>query len=91
METRHLSKAVQDGPKKRGDEIYFWDESGFRARLVQGTTWGVRGHTPVIRVPARDNSVSTGFMLSMPEALLVRDLPREGMNSGLLHRDAQSH
>src|SRR5271167_5162570 len=44
--------------KKRGAEIYFWDESGFRADVVQGTTWGVRGQTPVIRVPGQRQSVS---------------------------------
>ena len=31
--------------KKRGAEIYFWDESGFRADVVQGTTWRARGQT----------------------------------------------
>jgi hypothetical protein len=25
--------------KHSGAEIYFWDESGFRADAVQGTTW----------------------------------------------------
>jgi transposase len=44
--------------KKRGAEIYFWDESGFRADVVQGTTWGARGQTPVIRVPGQRQSVS---------------------------------
>jgi len=44
--------------KKRGAEICFWDESGFRADVVQGRTWGVRGQTPVIRVPGQRQSVS---------------------------------
>ena len=44
--------------KKPGAEIYFWDESGFRADVVQGTTWGVRGQTPVVRVPGQRQSVS---------------------------------
>jgi transposase len=44
--------------KKRGAEICFWDESGFRADVVQGRTWGVRGQTPVIRVPGLRQSVS---------------------------------
>jgi transposase len=44
--------------KKRGAEIYFWDESGFRADVVQGTTWGVQGRTPIVAVPGQRQSVS---------------------------------
>jgi hypothetical protein len=29
-------------------EIYFWDESGFRADAVHGKTWSERGNTPVV-------------------------------------------
>jgi hypothetical protein len=32
--------------KVRGAEIYFWDESGFRADALRGKTWGVQGQTP---------------------------------------------
>jgi transposase len=44
--------------KRRGAEIYFWDESGFRADVVQGTTWGIKGRTPVVAVPGTRQSVS---------------------------------
>jgi transposase len=44
--------------KREGAEIYFWDESGFRADAVQGRTWGVRGRTPVVEVPGIRQSVS---------------------------------
>ena len=44
--------------KRAGAEIYFWDESGFRADAVQGKTWGVRGRTPVVEVPGPRQSVS---------------------------------
>lgn len=44
--------------KKRGAEIYFWDESGFRADAVQGQTWGVKGKTPIVAVPGQRQSVS---------------------------------
>lgn len=44
--------------KKRGAEIYFWDESGFRADAVQGQTWGVKGRTPIVAVPGQRQSVS---------------------------------
>ena len=44
--------------KRLGAEIYFWDESGFRADAVQGRTWGVRGQTPIVAVPGKRQSVS---------------------------------
>src|SRR6266852_2739754 len=44
--------------KKRGAEIYFWDESGFRADAVQGRSWGVKGQTPIVTVPGQRQSVS---------------------------------
>ena len=57
------------GEKARRPRIYFpWDESEFRADVVQGTTWGVRGQTPVIRVPGQRQSDLGRFPLSMPEA-----------------------
>jgi len=50
----HLAKEA----KARGAAIYFWDESGFRADGVQGRTWGVQGHTPVVAVPGQRQSMS---------------------------------
>ena len=44
--------------KARGADIYFWDESGFRADGVQGRTWGVQGQTPVVAVPGQRQSMS---------------------------------
>lgn len=44
--------------KRCGAEIYFWDESGFRADAVQGQTWGVKGETPVVALPGTRQSVS---------------------------------
>ena len=44
--------------KRTGAEIYFWDESGFRADAVQGKTWAAKGHTPTIEVPGTRQSVS---------------------------------
>jgi transposase len=55
---RDTYPSIAGRAKRRGAEIYFWDESGFRADVVQGTTWGVRGQTPVIRVPGQRQSVS---------------------------------
>ena len=44
--------------KRQGAEIYFWDESGFRADAIQGKTWGVKGQTPVVAVPGTRQSIS---------------------------------
>lgn len=44
--------------KRQGAEVYFWDESGFRADAIQGKTWGVRGCTPVVSMPGTRQSVS---------------------------------
>src|SRR4029453_3723788 len=46
--------------KARGAEIYFWDESGFRADGVQGQTWGGQGETPVVAVPGGRQSIWGG-------------------------------
>ena len=44
--------------KAQGAEIFFWDESGFRADTVHGKTWGLRGHTPVVARPGQRQSIS---------------------------------
>ena len=44
--------------KADGGEVFFWDESGFRADAVHGRTWGVRGQTPVVQRPGQRQSVS---------------------------------
>ena len=44
--------------KAAGGEVYFWDESGFRADTVHGKTWGVKGQTPVVKRPGQRQSIS---------------------------------
>lgn len=44
--------------KQEKADIYFWDESGFRADSVQGKTWGAKGHTPVVSVPGQRQGIS---------------------------------
>jgi transposase len=39
-------------------DVYFWDESGFRADAVHGKTWGVKGQTPVVERPGQRQSIS---------------------------------
>jgi transposase len=50
--------------KARGAQIYFWDESGFRADAVRGKTWGVQGQTPVVAVPGQRQSMSAASAIN---------------------------
>lgn len=50
--------------KQHNAEIYFWDESGFRADAVHGKTWGARAHTPVLQVPGQRQSISAASAVS---------------------------
>ena len=44
--------------KATGGEVYFWDESGFRADTVHGKTWAKQGETPVVECPGQRQSIS---------------------------------
>lgn len=50
--------ALAKQAKAEGAEIFFWDESGFRADTVHGKTWDVRGQTPVVKRPGQRQSIS---------------------------------
>jgi transposase len=58
--------------KHSGAEIYFWDESGFRADAVQGTTWSVRGKTAIVPVPGQRQSVSAASAINARGCLPTR-------------------
>lgn len=58
MWQRETFPAIAKQAKVEGAEIYFWDESGFRANTVHGKTWGVRGETPVVQRPGQRQSIS---------------------------------
>src|SRR5208282_5677834 len=79
---RDAYPSIAGRAKRRGAEIYFWDESGFRADVVQGTTWGVRGQTPVIRVPGQRQSVSAASAVNARGGFWFATY-KGGMNSGL--------
>jgi transposase len=55
---RETFPAIARRAKAEGAEVFFWDESGFRADTVHGKTWGVRGQTPVVERPGQRQSVS---------------------------------
>jgi len=50
--------AIARQAKAEGGEVFFWDESGFRADTVHGKTWGVKGQTPVVERPGQRQSIS---------------------------------
>ena len=55
---RDTFPAITKQAKTEAAEIYFWDESGFRADAVHGKTWAKRGKTPVIHRPGQRQSIS---------------------------------
>jgi transposase len=55
---REIYPSIAKRAKAQGAEIFFWDESGFRADAVHGKTWGVRGQTPVVQRPGQRQSIS---------------------------------
>jgi transposase len=61
----------------KGDQadIYFWDESGFRADAVQGTTWGVKAQTPVVQVPGQRQGISAASAVSAKGAFWFATYP----------------
>jgi transposase len=55
---RETFPSIARAAKTVGGEVYFWDESGFRADAVHGKTWGKKGETPVIARPGQRQSIS---------------------------------
>jgi transposase len=55
---RETYPAIARRARAEGGQVFFWDESGFRADTVHGRTWGVRGHTPVVARPGQRQSIS---------------------------------
>ena len=55
---REQFPAIAKQAKAAGGEVYFWDESGFRADTVHGKTWGKKGQTPVVERPGQRQSIS---------------------------------
>jgi transposase len=61
---RESYPAIAQEAKETQADIYFWDESGFRADAVHGKTWGVKGQTPVVEVPGQRQSISAASAVS---------------------------
>jgi len=55
--------AIREEAQKEGAQIFFEDESGVRSDYHAGTTWGIKGQTPVIR------TTGARFSLNMISAI----------------------
>ena len=49
---------IREQARHAGAEIYFGDEAGVRSDCHAGTTWGVKGKTPVVRSTGQRSSVN---------------------------------
>lgn len=56
-------------------DIYFWDESGFRADAVQGKTWGAKGETPVVHRPGQRQGISAASAVNSKGAFWFATYP----------------
>ena len=61
---RETYPAIVSEARAQAAEIFFWDESGFRADTVHGTTWGARGQTPIVNRPGQRQSISAASAVS---------------------------
>lgn len=61
---RERYPAIARQARQEKADVFFWDESGFRADAVHGKTWGVRGQTPVVERPGQRQSISAASAVS---------------------------
>ena len=79
---RETYPGIAAAARQAGADVYFWDESGFRADTVHGKTWGLRGQTPVVQRPGQRQSISAasavnakgGFWFATYEGALNAEL-----------------
>jgi transposase len=61
---RETYPAIVRQAREESADIFFWDESGFRADSVHGRTWAQRGETPVVERPGQRQSMSAASAVS---------------------------
>ncbi len=66
---REIYPAIAGKAKREKADIYFWDESGFRADSVHGKTWAAKGKTPVVQVPGQRQSISAASAVNVRGSL----------------------
>ncbi len=67
--------AIVHQAKREQAEIYFWDESGFRADTVHGATWGAKGQPPVVKVPGQRQQISAASAITTKGAFWFATYP----------------
>lgn len=67
--------AIAAQARKDGAEVFFWDESGFRADTVHGKTWSKRGQTPVVDRPGQRQSISAASAVNSKGAFWFQTYP----------------
>lgn len=96
---REIFPGIAAEAKRQGAQIFFWDESGFRADSVHGKTWGVRGQTPVVQRPGQRQSVSAAsavnargaFWFQIYQGALNAELFVELLKRMMRHRKKPVH
>jgi transposase len=91
--------AIARKASAEGGEVFFWDESGFRADAVHGRTWGVKGQTPVVERPGQRQSISAAsavnakgaFWYCTYEGGLTAELFVELLQKMMRHRSKPVH
>jgi transposase len=76
---RHEFPAIQAMARNEKAEIWFGDESGLRSDYHAGTTWGVKGHTPVVA------HTGNRFSLNMLSVVNARGQMRFMVHEGRLN------
>lgn len=56
--------AIARQAREENADIFFWDESGFRADSVHGRTWAERGQTPVVERPGQRQGMSAASAIN---------------------------
>ena len=96
---RVIYPAIARQARTEGGEVFFWDESGFRADAVHGRTWGIRGQTPVVQRPGQRQSISAasavnakgGFWYCTYEGGLTAELFVRLLRRMMRHRSQPIH
>ncbi|CAB3805690.1 IS630 family transposase ISAzo30 [Pararobbsia alpina] len=73
---RDTYPAIVRQAREENADIFFWDESGFRADSVHGRTWAQRGETPVVERPGQRQSMSAASAVNSKRGFLVCNVRR---------------
>ena len=63
--------------------MFFADESGVRSDFHAGTTWGIRGKTPVVRHTGKRFHLNMLSAISAKGELVVHDLAEASLSAAL--------